>query len=350
LFFRFKANERLSVVYPVLEKVQNSDIMQSGFAHQPQVQVGDKVLKIERNLGNGAFGVVYKVKDERTLTDYALKDILCFDNSEYRDAIREVQTLNQIAHENVISVKAADQFQDSGGFHILILTEYCAGGNLNKRLARPSSDLENFKWMRQCAAALAFLHSRGVVHRDLKADNVLLTAAEDVKLADFGLAREYIALKTDARRDDGSWLTSYPQYFMNSKVGTVHWMAPEVFRGNYTEKADVFSLGAIFYAILERDFITIDGEKLYGAFTRPLFGRKIGIGYVMATDSNKSIRVSFSRQAQGSKFMQSITIDALQYDEKDRPSAAEVHEKIENLAAEINFWMKEGSRAYCPIS
>lgn len=70
----------------------------------------------------------------------------------------------------------------------------------------------NFKWMRQTTAALAFLHSRGGVHRDLKPENVLLTAEEDVKLADFGLAREYITLKTAARRDDGSWMTTYPQY------------------------------------------------------------------------------------------------------------------------------------------
>ena len=55
------------------------------------------------------------------------------------------------------------------------------------------------------AATLAFLHSSRVVHRDLKADNVLLTATEDVKLADFGLAREYIALKRiDVFREDGS--------------------------------------------------------------------------------------------------------------------------------------------------
>ena len=112
---------------------------------------------------------------------------------------------------------------------MLILTEYCAGGNLNKRLARPSSDLVNFKWMRQSAAALAFLHSRGVVHRDLKAENVLLTSA--VKLAGFGLAREYLALKTNTPLGEGSWLDNYTKYYMNSKVGTPHWMVPEVFKG-----------------------------------------------------------------------------------------------------------------------
>ena len=80
-----------------------------------------------------------------------------------------------------------------------------------------------------------------VVHRDLKAENVLLTTTEDVKLADFGLVREFVAMKTDTRPDDDSWLGSYSQY-MDSVVGTRHWMAPEVFEGRYTEKPMCFPL------------------------------------------------------------------------------------------------------------
>ena len=214
-------------------------------ADLPQrVAVGNKTVTVQCRLGNGAFGVVYKVKDEASYEDYALKDVLCLNVSAIRNAVREATTLKKISHPNVIAVIGADKFQDSKGLHMLLLTEYCSGGSLNDRLARPSSEDINMKWISQTAAALAHLHSRGVVHRDLKADNVLLTETEDVKLADFGLAREYTALKRiDVKQDEGSWLTSYTQYYMNSRVGPVHWVAPEFFAGRYSEKADVFSLG-----------------------------------------------------------------------------------------------------------
>lgn len=135
-----------------------------------------------------------------------MKDIPCKNDKQIKNAIREVQTTKQISHENVISMIDAEQFRDQRHKpHMFILTEYCVGGTLNEHLHRSSSEEENFRWIRQMAAALSFPHSPSVVHRDLKADNVLLTATEDVKLADFGLAREFIALtRIEENGDDGS--------------------------------------------------------------------------------------------------------------------------------------------------
>ena len=312
-------------------------MQQASVSLPTRVQVGQKVLRIQRRLGNGAFGVVYKVIDEASSRVYALKDVVCLNTSEIRNAIREVQTMNQISHENVISVIGAEQFRDSQGLHMLILTEYCPGGNLNERLARPSSENVNLKWIRQMAAALAFLHSRRVVHRDLKADNVLLTETEDAKLADFGLAREYIALKRiEAYGDDGSWMTSYTQYYMDSGVGPIHWTAPEFFSRRYTEKADVFSLGTLFYAILERDFVMFNGKAFYGAYKRIPNVGKVGIGYAMAMyDPNTSIQ--FSLRAQGSNALQRIALDAMQYNKDDRPSAAEIHDRVTSVQQSVRL-------------
>ena len=321
----------------------------ASFPRNSRVRVGGRQLRIQKRLGNGAFGVVYKVKDLASSREYALKDVLCTDTSEILNAIGEAMTLNQISHENVIAVEGADQFRNALGLHMLILTEYCAGGNLNERLNRPSSEELNFEWMRQISDALAYLHSCNVVHRDLKPENVLLTEEEDVKLADFGLAREFIALKTDARLDDDSWLTSYAQYYMDSEVGTPFWMAPEVFDGHYTEKADVFSLGVLFYAILERDFITdVNGKKFYGAFKRIRGKGKVGLGYAMAIH-NPDISIDFSSRAQGSNTQQRITLDALEYDKEDRPSAAEVQRVFEEVAEDLQFWITEAFTHYCTI-
>ena len=323
--------------------------MSHTFTRNSRVSVGERVLRIQRTLGNGAFGVVYKVKDVASSRIYALKDVPCPNASAIRKACREVETMCQISHKNVIALSDADQFNDAQGLHLLILTEYCAGGNLNERLTQPSSEELNFQWMLQTSDALAYLHSCGVVHRDLKPDNVLLTAEEDVKLADFGLAREYIALKrTGVRQDDDSWTATYTQYYLTSGTGPIHWMAPEFFHQRYTEKADVFSLGVLFFAILQRDFIAIDGKKYYGAFKRIPREGKVGLGFAMAR-YDPDVSIEFSTRAQGSNTQQRITLDALQYDSANRPTAAEVHEVFDDAAEDLEFWMTELVRNYCTL-
>ena len=294
------------------------------------VEVGKRRVVIQKRLGNGAFGVVYMVTESATSRVYAMKDILCLNTSTIRNAIREVETMNQISHGNVIQVYGADKFRDAQGFHVRILTEYCAGGTLNERLTRSSGDELNLKWIRQMAEALSYLHSLNVVHRDLKADNVLLTATEDVKLADFGLAREFIALKrTEVQNDDGSWMTTYSQYYMNSGVGPIRWVAPEFFDNHYTEKADVFSFGTLIYAILERDHININGKVYYGAFKTIPGEGKVGLGYAMKF-YDRNIRIQFSLYAQGSNVLQRIALEAMQYDKNARPSTGEINRRVKS--------------------
>ena len=297
-----------------------------------EVRVGEQRLRILQKLGSGAFGNVYKVEDRASSRVYALKDILCVYASEIDNVIREATTLFQLSHENVIAIEGAYQFATYDGVHMLILTEYCGGGNLNERLGRLSSEDQNFLWMTQMTDALSYLHDKGVVHRDLKPDNVLLTADEEVKLADFGLAREFTALKTEYRLQDYSWLSYYKQYYMDTKCGTPYWMAPEVFAGHYTEKADVFSLGVIFFAILERTCITFEGKRFYGAFkSRDHSQDKVGLGSAMAI--NPRTTITFSSRAQNSTLqkLQELTLRCLECQKDNRLSAAAVHDELLEL-------------------
>ena len=289
-----------------------------------RLQVGEKTVNIQQRLGNGAFGVVYGVIEEGTSQVYAMKDILCLNVSAFHNANREASTLKRISHENVIAIVSIGHFYDGGGLHKFLLTEFCPGGSLNDRLARPSSDQQNLTWMTQTVEAVAHLHSCNVVHRDLKADNVLLTASEDVKLGDFGLAREYIALKrAGVVQDDGSLLAIYEQYYMQSRIGPIHWVAPEFLHGHYTEKADDFSLGTLHFAILQRDYIVIDGKAIYGAFVIVPGAGKIGVGCAMAI-FGANIRIQFSSHARGSNALQRNVLELLKYNPRDRQTARDI--------------------------
>ena len=104
-------------------------------------------------------------------------------------------------------------------------------------------------------------------------------------------------------------------------------MAPEVFKGHYTEKADVFSLGAIFFAILERDSIRIGRESYFGAF-KFIDRECVGLGYAMWRDPRNCIKFTRRAEAQGSCALRRITLSALKFDKNDRPSARKIHQEL----------------------
>ena len=307
-----------------------------------RIQVGQKLVEIQQQLGAGAFGVVYKVKDVETSSEYALKVVVCTNESDILDVENEILTLRKISHQNIISIIESGDYEDAeGSWHMLILTEYCSGGNLNDRLTRTSSEnvseevseeLER-KWILQIAEAVQFLHSINLVHRDLKPENVLLTANDDIKIGDFGLAREFISVKqTGTVQGTVSTYLTYKRYYMNTFAGTPHWMAPEVFpgpqgHGHYNEKADVFSLGILFLAILEREFIIDhEGNRYYGVFVDVDGEGKVGIGYAMYKFGSRV--VADSLQPRGSNSLWMIALDALKFEQHDRPSTAEILNRI----------------------
>ena len=225
---------------------------------------------------------MFKAVDARYPTPtYAVKEVICTDPTSVDTVHREIDTMSKARHANIVRILEFGRKILPNGYSILIAQEYCPCGDLNTRLTKPSSFGTNLKWMIQITNAISFLHSSNppIVHRDFKPHNIMLDQHGNLKLGDFGLAREYLP-----------WFQGrqYPpmimKYYMTSDVGPLHWMAPEVFGQHSTEKADIFSLAGVFYAILTRDLIQDGAKFMYGVFAtfvQPPIG-KVGLGYAMA--------------------------------------------------------------------
>jgi tetratricopeptide (TPR) repeat protein len=188
-------------------------------------------------VGRGGMGVVYKARHVGLKRIVALKMILAGDHAE-RDRLArfraEAETVARLRHPNIVQIHDVGE---SGGLPYFSL-EYCAGGSLDKRLGGTPWDVRPAaRLVATLAGAVAAAHEAGVVHRDLKPGNVLLTEDNTPKVTDFGLAKR---LDEQAHTRTGVVL------------GTPSYMAPEQAGGakEVGPAADVYSLGAILYELL----------------------------------------------------------------------------------------------------
>ncbi|KAM9788226.1 serine/threonine-protein kinase 10 [Neosynchiropus ocellatus] len=183
-------------------------------------------------LGDGAFGKVHKARNRETGALAAAKVIETKSEEELEDYMVEIDILAKCDHHYI--VKLLDAFYHENKLWIMI--EFCPGGavdatmlELDRGLTEPQIKVV----CRQMLEALTYLHSMKIIHRDLKAGNILLMLDGDIKLADFGVSAKNT--KTLQRRD--------------SFIGTPYWMAPEVVMcetmkdAPYDYKADIWSLG-----------------------------------------------------------------------------------------------------------
>ncbi|XP_058043624.1 STE20-like serine/threonine-protein kinase isoform X2 [Ahaetulla prasina] len=191
-------------------------------------------------LGDGAFGKVFKAQNKETKVLAAAKVIDTKSEEELEDYMVEIDILASCDHPNIVKLLDAFYYENN----LWILIEFCAGGAVDAvmlELERPLTEPQIRVVCRQTLEALHYLHENKIIHRDLKAGNILFTLDGDIKLADFGVSAKNT--RTIQRRD--------------SFIGTPYWMAPEVVMCEtskdrpYDYKADVWSLGVTLIEMAE---------------------------------------------------------------------------------------------------
>ncbi|PSC68206.1 cyclin-dependent kinase G-2-like isoform X1 [Micractinium conductrix] len=206
----------------------------------PVVDPVGEYEKIKR-IGEGTFGVVYKAKDRRTGELVALKRLRM---ERERDgmpvtSVRELRVLQTCKHPNLVELKCVVTGPTLDA--VFLVFEYCPHdlGRLIDSLPKPFHESEVKCLMQQLLSAVAFLHDKWVMHRDLKLSNLLFTHGGQLKLCDYGLARYF-----------QPWQENY-----TPGVVTLWYRAPEVLLGaeTYTEAVDLWSCGCILAELLRND-------------------------------------------------------------------------------------------------
>uniref|UniRef100_A0A3Q0SG01 non-specific serine/threonine protein kinase n=1 Tax=Amphilophus citrinellus TaxID=61819 RepID=A0A3Q0SG01_AMPCI len=190
-----------------------------------------------REIGHGSFGAVYFAHDIRTNEVVAIKKMSYSgkqSNEKWQDIIKEVKFLQKLRHPNTVEYRGCYLREHTAW----LVMEYCLGSasDLLEVHKKPLQEVEIAAITHGALLGLVYLHSHNMIHRDVKAGNILLTEPGQVKLGDFGSA----SIVAPA----------------NSFVGTPYWMAPEVIlamdEGQYDGKVDVWSLGITCIELAER--------------------------------------------------------------------------------------------------
>jgi len=197
--------------------------------------------KKSAQMGEGSYGHVYKGKDKNTGAMRAIKSINIDKVGDTKKLEAEIEVQQNLDHPNI--VKLYEVFKDKQRYYLVM--EICSGGELFDRIIAVSeetgagfSERDAANYMTQILAAMRYLHSKNYAHRDIKPENFLLensTPEAAIKVIDFGLAKKHYHGKDDP---------------MKTKAGTPYYVAPEVLKGSYDEKCDIWSIGVVCYILL----------------------------------------------------------------------------------------------------
>ncbi|XP_043288883.1 serine/threonine-protein kinase SIK3-like isoform X1 [Venturia canescens] len=241
------------------------------FSVNKLIRVG--YYELEKTIGKGNFAVVKMATHVVTKSKVAIKIIDKTKLSEENLAkiFREVHIMKRLRHPHIIRLYQVMETEKM----IYLVTEYAPGGEIfdhlvrNGRMAEP----EARRIFHQIVLAVRYLHQHGVVHRDLKAENLLLDADNNIKLADFGFSNKYT-----------------PGVPLSTWCGSPPYAAPEIFEGKHYDgpRTDVWSLGVVLY-VLVCGALPFDGPTMQLLRSVVISG-KFRIPFFMSAECEKLIR------------------------------------------------------------
>ncbi|KAN0026131.1 hypothetical protein ACTFIV_007113 [Dictyostelium citrinum] len=189
---------------------------------------GESSFEIQEKLGEGSFGSVYRAVHKSSNTSIAIKEFEIFEANDVEPISKEIQILKKCNNPYVVSYFGSIMLKDK----YWILMDYCSLSSFNdimQSIGKTLKEKEIALILQQSLLGLVYLHSKQIIHRDIKSANILLDETGQVKIADFGVSQQIQST-----------------FAKGSIAGTPYWMAPEILnQANYNNKIDVWSLGIV---------------------------------------------------------------------------------------------------------
>ena len=206
--------------------------------------------EVQKKIGEGAYGKIYKVKNKQSGDIRAMKQITKTKITDMGKFQTEIKILSMLDHPNI--VRLFEVIEDDKYYNLL--EELCTGGELLTRAQNNQlKEKDIARIFNQIMSGVAYIHGMGIAHRDLKLENILFSSekpSSPIKIIDFGFS-VFLGKNNENSKDketENEKKTVYKR--LKSKVGTLYYISPEIIKGNYDEKCDIWACGVILYILL----------------------------------------------------------------------------------------------------
>ncbi len=212
--------------------------------------------EVQKKIGEGAYGKIYKVRNKQSGDIRAMKQVTKTKIQDMGKFQTEIKILSMLDHPNI--VRLFEVIEDDKYYNLL--EELCTGGELLTRAQKTElKEKDIARIFYQIISGVAYIHGMGIAHRDLKLENILFSTENPmspIKIIDFGFSvfmdKNNEKSKEDKKDKDNE--NTDPKKFgfkrLKSKVGTLYYISPEIIKGNYDEKCDIWACGVILYILL----------------------------------------------------------------------------------------------------